>query len=185
MSSAATRRRVLPATSRGRTSARSALAWAAERSFFAPPGISSSSRWCSWDDDAGVVLTQGPAPVDQDPQHRELFVVDDRTQSGHPDPDQRDGVGVGGVGLAALTGREDPGPRRQLRWHVDDLLAGSQQPHRDVMADPVAALDRPHPVLGDRPELVDVIDHRGEPGLIGAEPATARSRSRRRSSPRS
>ncbi len=26
-----------------------ALAWAAERSFFAPPGISSSSRWCSWE----------------------------------------------------------------------------------------------------------------------------------------
>jgi len=48
MSSAATRRRALPATSRGRTPASRALAWAAERSFFAPPGISSSSRWCSW-----------------------------------------------------------------------------------------------------------------------------------------
>jgi hypothetical protein len=38
-SSAATRRLVLPAASRGRTLASRALAWAAERSFFAPPGM--------------------------------------------------------------------------------------------------------------------------------------------------
>ncbi len=37
-SSAATRRLVLPAMSRGRTPASSAFAWAADRSFFAPPG---------------------------------------------------------------------------------------------------------------------------------------------------
>ena len=35
--------------SRGRTVASSALACAAERSFFAPPGMSSSSRWWTWD----------------------------------------------------------------------------------------------------------------------------------------
>ena len=97
-------------------------------------------------DHPGVVLTQRPAPVDQHPQHRELLVVDHRSQPGHPGPDQGDRVGVGGVGLAALTGREHPRPGRQLRRHVDDLLAGSKQPHRDVVADPVAALDRPHPV---------------------------------------
>ena len=101
-------------------------------------------------DHPGVVLTQGPAAVDQDPQHRELLVVDHRTQPGHPGADQRDRVGVGGVGLAALAGREDPGPRRQLRRDVDDLLAIGQQPQRDVAADAAAALDRPDPV---RPPL--------------------------------
>jgi hypothetical protein len=76
-------------------------------------------------DGACVILTQGPAPVGQDPEHRDLFVVDHAPQTGHPDPDQRDRVGVSGVGLAALTGRVYPRPRRQLRWHIDDLLAGS------------------------------------------------------------
>jgi hypothetical protein len=54
-------------------------------------------------------------------------------------------VGVGGVGLAALAGREHPRPGRQLGRDVDDLLAGSKQPHRDVVADPVASFDRPDP----------------------------------------
>jgi hypothetical protein len=85
-------------------------------------------------------------------------------------------VRVGGVGLAALTGREHPGPSRQLRWDVDDLLAGCKQPHRHMVADPVAALNRPHPVLDGRPEPVDVTSHRGEPGLIGTEPATTHHR---------
>ena len=49
MSSAATRRRVFPARSRGRTVASSFLAWAADRSRLAPPGISSSSSACTWD----------------------------------------------------------------------------------------------------------------------------------------
>jgi len=31
-----------------------------------------------------VVLTQSPAPIDQDPQHGELLVVHDRTQPAHP-----------------------------------------------------------------------------------------------------
>ena len=132
-------------------------------------------------DHPGVVLTQRPAPVDQDPQHRELLVVDDRTQPGHPGPDQGDRVGVGGVGLAALTGREDPRPGRQLRRHVDDLLAIGEQPHRDVAADAAAALDRPDPVrplaarsssiAASRPRRCRTGHHRG--------------RSRRRSSPRS
>ena len=38
----------LAAASRGRTLASRALAWAADRSFFAPPGMSSGSKWCSW-----------------------------------------------------------------------------------------------------------------------------------------
>jgi hypothetical protein len=77
-------------------------------------------------DHPGVVLGQRSAPIDQHPQHRELLVVDDRAQAGHPGADQRDRVGVGGVGLAALSGGEDPGPGRELRWNVDHPFAGSE-----------------------------------------------------------
>jgi hypothetical protein len=40
---------------------------------------------------------------------------------------------------ATETGREDPAPGRQLGRDVDDLLAGSKQPHGDVVADPLTA----------------------------------------------
>ena len=126
------------------------LAWAADRYFFAPPGISSSSRWCSWDDLAGVVLARA---------HRRRSTSTRSTAScsslmtgrspAHPGADQGDGVGVGGVGLAALPGGEHPRPRGQLRWDVDDGLAVGEQPLGDVPADAVAALDRPDP-LGPR-----------------------------------
>ena len=112
------------------------------------------------------------AAVDQDPQHRELLVVDHRPQPAHPGPDQRHRVRVGGVGLAALTGREDPRPCRELRRHVDDLLADGEQSHRDVVPDPAASLDRPDPVR----QPADVAPHRGEPVRIGGEPATAQDR---------
>ena len=77
-------------------------------------------------DHPGVVLAQGPASVGQDPQHRQLGLVEDRAQAGHAGADQGDGVRVGGVGLAALPGGEHPRPGRQLRGHVDDLFAVGQ-----------------------------------------------------------
>jgi len=118
-------------------------------------------------DHPGVVLTQRPTPVAQDPQYRELLVIDHLAQPGHPGPDQRHRMRVGGVGLASLSGREDPGSRRQLRRHVDDLLAIVEQPQRDVAADAAAALDRPDPV---RPPP-QVLEHRPVAGHVGAEPA--------------
>jgi hypothetical protein len=63
-------------------------------------------------DHPGVVFTQRPASVHQDPQHRDLLVVNHRPQTNHPGGDQRDRMGVGGVGLAALTGSEHPRPSR-------------------------------------------------------------------------
>ncbi len=54
-------------------------------------------------DHPGVVLTERPAPVSQDAQNWELLVVDDRSQAGHPGAHERDGVRVGGVGLAGCT----------------------------------------------------------------------------------
>jgi hypothetical protein len=59
-------------------------------------------------DRPGVVLTERAAALEQDPQDRELLVVDHRSQPAHPGTDQGNGVGVGGVGLAALPGREHP-----------------------------------------------------------------------------
>lgn len=82
------------------------------------------------------------ADVPRQPQHLQLLVGDHGTQPRHAGPDQRDRVGVGGIGLAALTRGEDPRPGRQLRRDVDDVLTIGQQAHRDVLADAGAALDR-------------------------------------------
>ena len=132
-------------------------------------------------DHPGVVLTERAAAVDQDPQHGELFVVDHRPQPGHPGADQRDRVRVGGVGLAALPGREHPGPGRQLGRDVDDLLAVGEQPVGDVLADARRSPRSPRP----------------GPATAGRSAASRRSRRgrcrtghhrgwpRRRSSPRS
>ena len=118
-------------------------------------------------DHPGVVLAQGAAPVDQDPQHRKLFVVDHRPQSAHPGPHQRNRMRIGGVGLTSLAGREDPRTCRELRWDIDDFFAHGEEPMSDVVPDPGASLDRPNPAR----KPVDIIPHRGEPIDIGAEPA--------------
>jgi hypothetical protein len=93
-----------------------------------------------------VVLTQRTAPVDQNPQDRELLIVDYRPQPGRPGPDQRDLVRVSCIGLTALTGRENSCSCREFRRDINHLLARSQKPHRDVVTDPIAPLDRPDPV---------------------------------------
>ena len=112
----------------------------------------------------GVVLTERLASVDQDPQHRQLLIVHDRPQPGHPGAHECDRVRVGGVGLAALSSGEHPGSGRQLRWHVDHLFVVGQQPVRDVAADPAAALDRPDP-FGP---LLHVSQHRLVAVAVGA-----------------
>ena len=72
-------------------------------------GSRSGADWSR--DTTGVVLAQGPAPVDQYPQHRQLDVIIDWPQAAHGGADQGDGVRVGGVGLAALPGGEHTGAR--------------------------------------------------------------------------
>ena len=66
------------------------------------------------------------APVGQNAQHRELLDVDDRPQASHPGADERDGVRVGGVGLAPLPGGVDADPGGQRGWYVHDLPAVRQ-----------------------------------------------------------
>ena len=136
-------------------------------SFFALPGVSSDSSRCSrltvWIRGSGQLL----AAVGQHPQRLELDVVGQHPQPRGADRDHRDRVRVVGVGLAVVAGVEQPGPGRQLRRHVDHVLAVGQQPLRQRPAGAVAALHRPHPVRPRR----DVLAHRGVPGLVGAEPA--------------
>jgi hypothetical protein len=78
----------------------------------------------------GVVLTERAATVDQDPQQGEPLVIDHWTQPGHAGADQRDAVGVGGISLAALTGREHPRPGGQLRRDVDDRFGSAYASRR-------------------------------------------------------
>jgi hypothetical protein len=128
--------------------------------------LTSSRRWtaapAATSRSTAVCMRPTPTP------HRELLVVDHRPQPGHPDADQRDRVRVGGVGLAALTGGEDPGAGGQLGWDVDDLLVVGEQTVGGAVADAGAAFDRPYPV---RP-LLAVAQHRGVALSVGAEPAT-------------
>ena len=166
ISSAATRRRALPATSRGRMVASSFLAWAADRSLLAPPGNQLQQQLVQLGNHPRVVLAQRPAPVDQHAQHGQLFIIDHRSQPAQPGADQCDRVRVGGVGLTALAGGGGAHPGGQLRRDVDDLLAVGQEPQRDVPADAVAALDGPHPL---RP-LSRHREHVAVPLTVGAEP---------------
>jgi hypothetical protein len=60
-------------------------------------------------------------------------------------------------------------PCRQLRGHVNNLLASVEQPQGDVPTDALTTLDRPDPV---RPAL-GVLHHRRVAVAVSAEPATA------------
>jgi hypothetical protein len=161
ISSGATRRRALPAASRGRTRASSALAWAADRLLWAPPGMSPGQQLVQLGDHPGVVFAQRPAAVGQDPQHRQLLVIGDLAQPGHPGSGQGDRMRVGGVGLAALPGSKDPGAGGQPGRHIHDPLAPGQQPAGDVPADALAAQDR---IWAMRLDFITLSDpeHRGE-----------------------
>ena len=74
-----------------------------------------------------------------------------------------------GVGLAAVPGVQQPRSGGELGRDVDHVLAGLEQSLCQRPTDAVRALDRPHP---PRPRL-GVLAHRGEPGLVGGEPAVS------------
>jgi hypothetical protein len=91
-------------------------------------------------------LGRGRPAVDEQPQGDGGVVRGGPAQTGGAQGRNGDDVGIDGVGLAALTGREHPGSRRELRGHVNDSLAVGDQALGHVPADAVAALDRPHAV---------------------------------------
>ncbi len=59
-----------------------------------------------------AIISRTPT-VDQQAQHLQLFIRDNRLQAADADPNQGDRVGVSIVGLAALAGGEHPHPGRQ------------------------------------------------------------------------
>ena len=135
-----------PTMSRGRTVSSSARACGADRNFFAPPGISSSSSWCSR---LTVSVRARPSSSRRSTSSRNATVVSSTATCRRPrlrSAGHGDAVRVDRVGLAALAGGEHPHPRGQLRRHVHHGLAVGDQPLGDVPADAVAALDRPDPV---------------------------------------
>ena len=146
ISSAATRRRVLPATSRGRTVASSALAWAADRSFFAPPGISSSSSRCSW---AIIRVWASPSERRRSTSSRSTASCSSLTTG--RSPVMR--VPTSATECASVASVLRPWPVANTRARADSfggtsttVLAVGDQPVRDVPADAAAALDRPRPI---------------------------------------
>lgn len=120
-------------------------------------------------DHAGVVLAQSASAVGKDSDDDQLLVVCDRSEPGHSGADKGDGVRVGSVGLASLTGGEHPRPGGQLRRDVDHLFTASQEAGGDVPADALAPFDGPCP-LGP---LMHVPGHRFEAVAVGGEPACA------------
>jgi len=60
----------------------------------APPDIPTAGR-------ALAARARAP-PVGQNPNHRKLLIADDRAQPRSAGSGQRDRVGIGGIGLAAL-----------------------------------------------------------------------------------
>ena len=118
-------------------------------------------------------LGPGPAQlvtaVGEHAHHQQIVIDIDPRQAGVAQRDHRHRVRIDRVGLAAVAGREHPHLGRQLRRHIDHGLAVMDQAVRDVFADAVAALDRPHPFSERRA----CGEHLRVAGLVGAEPALA------------
>ena len=145
-SSAAMRRRVLPAMSRGRTRGEHRLGLAGGDVAFGLP----RKEFCQQRLESVDGLDPAPgecfAAVGEHPQRLELPVELQHPQGLGADRDGRDRVGIVGVGLAVVAGVEEPDPGRELRGDVDDLFAVFEESLRERSAGTVAALDRPDPV---------------------------------------
>ena len=144
--------------------ARIALACRAVRSFLACAGDQLGQQPLEpvhgLDPEPGELL----AAIAQHPQRFELTIGTQHPQGLGADRDDRDGVGVAGIGLAVVAGVEEPDPGGELGRHVHDMLAGLEQTLRQRAAGAVGSLDRPDPV---GPGL-HVGPHRGVAGLVGA-----------------
>ncbi|MEJ7741594.1 MAG: hypothetical protein WKF73_03005 [Nocardioidaceae bacterium] len=110
------------------------------------------------DPEPGELLTA----VAQHPQRFEFPVGPQNPKVLGADRDDRDGVGVAGIGLAVVAGVEQPDSGRELGRHVHDLLAGLEEALRQWSAGAVAALDSPDPL---RPRLrIASASRRSRPG---------------------
>ena len=182
ISSTASRRRVLPTMSRGLMVAISARACCGGQELLGPAGEKLQQQPVQPVDGLGSGAAELVAAVDEHAHHDQ--VVD------RPAP-------APGSGCAARPRR--PSARRpgrscgRCRWRTpapaptasrgtsSTVSPSCDQPVRDVLADAVAALHRPHPVS----ELPPSRQHLRVAGLVGAEPAHRQHVARARRRPRS
>jgi hypothetical protein len=115
-------------------------------------------------DHLGAGAAQLITAVREHAHHHQVLLDLHPDQARGPQGDQRDGVRIDRVGLAAVAGGEHPHLRGQLGGHVKDGLAVVDQAVRQVPADAVAALDRPDPVR----ELTRRGQHLGVPVRVCA-----------------
>ena len=157
---------------RGRTPARIPLACKAVRSL-ALPGVNSDSSRCNrltvWirlrvSPGAGRRASAAPRGA-----RRRTTPANPWSAPQRPRPRARRGRRSYGCARCRTTG-----PRRQLRGHVEHVLAVGQQPLRQRPPSAVAALHRPHP---RRPRR-DLPAHRGVPTPIGTNRPVANTVSR-------
>ena len=95
---------------------------------------------------AGAFAGQVVAALGQQPQHQAVVLRAHRVQPPVVLGDHRDRGSVDGVGLAGMSGVEQPGPRGQLGGHIHDGFVGGGQALRDAATEPGGAFDRPLPV---------------------------------------
>jgi hypothetical protein len=93
-------------------------------------------------EETGAFVGQVIAAFGQQPQDGGLVFGGDDAQVGAVQGDLGDAERVGGVGLAAPAGGQQPGPDRQGRRHVDDVFTGRRQLLGDPSAETACALDR-------------------------------------------
>jgi hypothetical protein len=123
-------------------------------------------------DRLGAGSAQFVEAVSEHAHHDQVIVYLDLDQAGAAQRDHGHRVGVDRVGFAAVARGEDPHLGGQLRRHIDHRLAVVHQAVREVLADSIAALNRPQaaaelPARGEHLRIVD---------LVRAEPATRQHR---------
>ena len=91
----------------------------------------------------GVFTDQVVAVVADQANHAVQVFGLDLSQARVMLSDQRDRASVDQISLAAVTGREQPSPRRQIRRHVDDMFTGFDQALGDTQAEARRSFHRP------------------------------------------
>ena len=97
-------------------------------------------------DGAGPLGSEVMITISQQTQHDAVLVkAGDDVQARVVPSDNRCRAGIVGVGLVDPTVLEQAHPRRQLRWHINDMLAGGDELLGEQRAHPGRPLDRPRP----------------------------------------
>ncbi len=114
--------------------------------FPVPPSINKAQQGVQSTDRAGPVRGDLMITISQQPQHDSVFIeTGDDVQHRVVPRDDRCRPGVVRVGLVDLAALEKSNTRRQLRWHINDMLTGRDQLLGKHRTHPGRTLDRPRP----------------------------------------